>query len=63
MGLEDGPDESLLRMHGSIREQVSADRYSGSSHRFLPRDAQQRAEALESELRRRGVQFQLTDWS
>ena len=63
MSLEDRSDDSLLRIHESIKEQVSADRYIGSTHRLLRRDAQQRAEALESELRRRGVQFRPIDWS
>jgi hypothetical protein len=57
MNLEDRPDESLLR------EQVSAGRYTGSPHRLLRRDAQHRAEAIESELRRRGILFQPIDCS
>ncbi len=62
MSLRGLSDENVLRLYESVREQVSADLRSGSPHRLLGKAAQERAEELEAELMRRGVQFLRIQW-
>ena len=63
MSLSRLSDENLLMLYESIRQQVAADLRSGSPHRFLGKAAQERSEAIEAELLRRGVQFLKIQWS
>ena len=61
MGVEDLTDETVLRLYENIRQQVSADRTSGS--RFVGETAKRRAQQLRDEIDRRRLNCRLIDWN
>ena len=62
MGIELLSDESVLRFHEDIRQQVAADLGAGNRYRFVGEVAKQRAERLRIEIARRRLRCNLIEW-
>ena len=60
MGIELLSDESVLRFHEDIRQQVAADLATGNG--FMGEAAKQRAERLRIEIDRRRLRFTPIEW-
>ena len=61
MAIENLRDESLLRFHDGVREQVKADRRS--KHKFAAgRSVKEYAEALRGEMTKRRLQHTPIEW-